>query len=150
MSERCAKCEVFLQDSLSSVNILNLYEGLITPKRFFSYIHMVAPYINECATIFSSQIFFMIKNSVFTSYNMAYPEKGGNCTILDNIELNINLSMNLSRFFETYDACKENGIACMRDVNIFKRSEVEFIYESLWISLLNYFMQVHDEIHRLH
>jgi len=150
MSERCGKCEIFLYDSLSSVNILNLYEGLIIPKRFFSYIQLVAPYINECATIFTPQIFFIIKNSVFSAYMMTYPEKGGNCTILDNIELNVNLSMNLERFFETYKACKDNGIACMRDVNIFKRTELDFMYESLWISLLIYFMQIRDDVHRLH
>ena len=141
---------IFLEDSLSAIKQLPHINEVIHKKRWLKYSKFLAPFICEIPTHIPKQLYMNFKGQLTELYKKSRPDKEnlqkGFIDEEDIAIIFIHLNNCLENFFEPYKALKNDAITLLTELCIIRREENTMILIIIFITCLESYMQVIDEL----
>ena len=125
-------------------------DKVIHKKRWIKFSKQLAPFICEIPTFIYKPIYINIKGKISELYKNSRPDKESlQKGIIDEEDISIifiNLNNCLEIYFENYKGLKNDAICLMEESGIIKRTDDKMILIIIFLTCLESYMQVIDEL----
>ena len=148
---RCGRCENFLRDSIPALSHLSYIKETLHPKRWRKHSHGMAPFLTEVLRIVPQREYMCVRTQIFNHYKQTYPEKThlhqGIVLEEDAINLFFNLHTLLKTFLPEYKSVSDQAYVFLADHCFLKGRNERIKFDILFMSCLEYTMQVYNDVH---
>lgn len=144
-------CYAFLLDSIDSLGHLPIITHKLHKKRWNKYYPEIAYLLTEFTYWAPPEVYHDIKQQILNAFKQMQPDninlQEGRLTQIDVVNLFMNIDIVLKSNFQGYKDLRDNAILHIKEKCILKSPYDPFFPELLWVHILDYYMQIFNEVH---